>query len=101
MYGKPAITCFKYQLCQYSSEAITYLNATHGVITEPTLWFIKLKTCMIEEPSHVKQLSLSHMFKIGLRKNCDPSFAAKKEILYDIIILVPLSRTSRTTLLPT
>jgi hypothetical protein len=58
---------------------------------------------MIEEPSHVKQLSLSHMFKIGLRKNCEPSFAAKKEILCMIlhIILFPLSRTYRTTLLRT
>jgi hypothetical protein len=51
---------------------------------------------MIEEPSHVKQLSLSHMFKIGLRKNCELSFAAKKEIMYDIIILILLSRASRT-----
>jgi hypothetical protein len=95
------MTCFKYQVYQYGSEAITYLNALHGVITEPALWFIKLETSMIEEPSHVKQLSLSHMFEIGLRKICEPSFAAKKEILYDIIILVPLSRTYRTTLLQT
>jgi len=27
MYGKPAITCFKYQVFLYGSEAITYLNA--------------------------------------------------------------------------
>jgi hypothetical protein len=27
MYGKPAITCFKYQVYLYSSEAITYLSA--------------------------------------------------------------------------
>jgi hypothetical protein len=27
MYGKLAITCFKYQVYLYSSEAITYLNA--------------------------------------------------------------------------
>ncbi len=27
MYGKPAMTCFKYQLYQYDSEAITYLKA--------------------------------------------------------------------------
>jgi hypothetical protein len=37
MYGKPAMTCFKYQLYQYGSKAITYLNAIHRVITEPTL----------------------------------------------------------------
>jgi hypothetical protein len=28
MYGKPALTCFKYQVYLYGSEAITYLNAT-------------------------------------------------------------------------
>ncbi len=27
MYGNPAITCFKYQVYLYGSEAITYLNA--------------------------------------------------------------------------
>jgi hypothetical protein len=73
------MTCFKYQVYQYGSEAITYLNAIHGVVTEPAVWFIKLETCLIEETSHVKQLSLSQMFKIGLRKNCEPSFATKKK----------------------
>jgi hypothetical protein len=28
----------------------------------------KGKTCMFKEPSHVKQLSLNHLFKIGLKK---------------------------------
>jgi hypothetical protein len=27
MYGKPAMTCFKYQVNLYGSEAITYLTA--------------------------------------------------------------------------
>jgi hypothetical protein len=27
MYGKPAMTCFKYQVYLYGSEAITYLSA--------------------------------------------------------------------------
>jgi hypothetical protein len=27
MYGKPAITYFKYQMFLYGSKAITYLNA--------------------------------------------------------------------------
>ena len=27
MYGKPAMTCFKYQVYLYGSEAITHLNA--------------------------------------------------------------------------
>ncbi len=28
MYGNPAMTCFKYQVYVYGSEAITYLNTT-------------------------------------------------------------------------
>jgi hypothetical protein len=27
MYGNPAMTCFKYQVCLYGSQAIAYLNA--------------------------------------------------------------------------
>jgi hypothetical protein len=27
MYGNPAMTCFKYQVYLYGSEAITYLSA--------------------------------------------------------------------------
>jgi hypothetical protein len=27
MYGKPAMTCFKYQVYLYGSEAIIYFNA--------------------------------------------------------------------------
>jgi hypothetical protein len=27
MYGKPAMTCLKYQVSLYGSEAITYLSA--------------------------------------------------------------------------
>ncbi len=30
------------------------------------MWKSKGKTCMVEEPSHVKQLSLNHVCKIGL-----------------------------------
>ena len=37
MYGKPAMTCFKYQVYLYGSEAITYLSAILGVVTEPAL----------------------------------------------------------------
>ncbi len=35
MYGKLAMTCFKYQM--YGSEAITYLNAFLWVVSEPVL----------------------------------------------------------------
>jgi hypothetical protein len=37
MYGKLAVTCFKYQVYLYGSEAITYLNAILWVVTEPAL----------------------------------------------------------------
>jgi hypothetical protein len=45
MYGKPAMTCFKYQVYLYGSEAITYLSAilgVLGVVTEPALRVIRL-----------------------------------------------------------
>ncbi len=35
MYGKPAMTCFKYQVYLYGSEAINYLSAILWVATEP------------------------------------------------------------------
>ena len=37
MYGKLAMTCFKYQVYLYGSKAITYLNAFLCVVTEPAL----------------------------------------------------------------
>jgi hypothetical protein len=37
MYGKPAMTCFKYQVYLYGSEAITYLNTILGVVKLPYL----------------------------------------------------------------
>ena len=40
MYGKPAMTCFKYQVYLYGSEAITYLSAILWVVTEPALYGI-------------------------------------------------------------
>ncbi len=42
MYGKPAMTCFKYQVYLYGSEVITYLSAIFWVVTEPELWVIRL-----------------------------------------------------------
>ncbi len=38
MYGKLAMTCLKYQVYLYGSEAITYLNAFLWVVTEPALY---------------------------------------------------------------
>ncbi len=37
MYDKLAITCFKYQVYLYGSEAITYLHVFLWVVTEPPL----------------------------------------------------------------
>jgi hypothetical protein len=37
MYGKPAKTCFKYQVYMFGTEAITYLNATLLLVTETAL----------------------------------------------------------------
>jgi hypothetical protein len=34
MYGKLAMTCMKYQVYLYGSEAITYLNAFFWLVTE-------------------------------------------------------------------
>ncbi len=42
MHGKPAITCFKYQVYLYGSEAISYLSAILWVVTEPALWVIRM-----------------------------------------------------------
>ncbi len=42
MYGKLAITCFKFQVYLYGSEAITYLSAILWVVTEPALRVIRL-----------------------------------------------------------
>jgi len=42
MYGKPAITCLKYQVFLYGWEAITYLSDLLWVVTEPAVWVITL-----------------------------------------------------------
>ena len=35
MYGNLAMTCFKYQVYLYGSEAIIYVNAFLMMVTEP------------------------------------------------------------------
>jgi hypothetical protein len=42
MYGKPAMTWFKYQMYLYDSQSTTYLNAMLWVVTELALWVIRL-----------------------------------------------------------
>jgi hypothetical protein len=37
MYGRLAMTCFKYQVYLYGSEAITYLSSFLWVVTEPAM----------------------------------------------------------------
>ncbi len=37
MYGKPALTCFKYQVYLYGSEAITYFKDILRVVTDSAL----------------------------------------------------------------
>ncbi len=40
MHAKLAMTCFKYQVYLYGSEAITYLNAFLWVVKEPAILVI-------------------------------------------------------------
>ncbi len=42
MYDNPAMTCYKYQVYLYGSEAKAYLSAILWVVTEPALWVIRL-----------------------------------------------------------
>ncbi len=42
MHGKPAMTCFKYQMYLYGSGALTYLNAILWGVTDLQLWVIRL-----------------------------------------------------------
>jgi hypothetical protein len=43
MYGKPAMTWFKYQVVLYGSEAITYFNAILWVVIELALCIMSLR----------------------------------------------------------
>ncbi len=61
MDSKPAMTCYKYKMYLYGSEAMTYLNAVLWMVTEPELRVIKLPPlpttgspttlCMAPKPS--------------------------------------------------
>jgi hypothetical protein len=41
----------------------------------------KGKTCMVEEPSNVKQLSLNHVCKIGLKRTSFSHYLTKLTVL--------------------
>ncbi len=51
---------------QYGSITFTNLEEFSSMVKLPYLWKSKGKTCMVEELSHLKQLSLNHVCKIGL-----------------------------------
>jgi hypothetical protein len=51
MYGNPAMTCFKYQVYVYGSEAITYLSAILWVVIEPALSHQAAPTPQYRQPS--------------------------------------------------
>jgi len=49
----------------YGSKTFTHWERNSTIIKLP---YCKGNTCMVEEPTHIKQLSLNHICKIGLRK---------------------------------
>jgi hypothetical protein len=52
----------------YGSETFTHLEENFSMVKLPYLCKkFQGKTRMAEKPSHIKQLSLIHMCKIGLR----------------------------------
>jgi hypothetical protein len=64
MYGKLAITCFKYQVHLFGSEAITYLNAIRWKFSEPALRVIRLSpapTTGSRTPSLYGSMTLTHL----------------------------------------
>ncbi len=76
MYGKPAMTYFKFQVYMYGSEAITYIfewytlsGYTVNTLPPPPPPYRQPSPSsrMVEEVSHIKQLFLNHVCKIGLK----------------------------------
>jgi hypothetical protein len=64
MYGKLAMTCFKYQVYLHGSEAITYLNAVLWEVTEPVLGVIRLPpppTTGSPPPSLYGSITFTHL----------------------------------------
>jgi hypothetical protein len=64
MNGKLDMTCLKYQVYLYGSEAITYLSAFLWVVTEPALWVIRLPpphTTGSPPPSLYGSITFTHL----------------------------------------
>ncbi len=58
------MTCFKYQVYLYGSEAITYLNAIIWVVIEPAIWVIRLPlptTIGSTTPSLYGSITFTHL----------------------------------------
>ncbi len=51
----------------YGSSALTHLEETLELLNYHIYLKSKEETCMAEEPSHVKQLSINQVCKIGLK----------------------------------
>jgi hypothetical protein len=78
MYGKPAMTYFKYQVHLYGSEA--HLKENFKIVKLPYLCKNQRENRMVGEPSHGKQLSLNHVCKINYILNWS-WFTIKQSIL--------------------
>ncbi len=101
MYGKIAITCFKYQVYLYDSEAITYLNAFLWVVTEPALWVIRLPpspTTGSPPPSLYGSITITHLEEnssmvklpyLFLKERGKPVWLRNHHILYKATISKP------------
>ncbi len=64
----PPTTVSLTPLCTYGSITFTHLKENFSIVKLPYLCKkSKGKTCMVGEPSHVKQLSLNIVCKIGLK----------------------------------
>ncbi len=62
MYGKSAMTYFKYQVYLYGLEAITYLIAILWVVTEQAPWVIRLPpTKGSPTPPGYGSITLTHL----------------------------------------
>ncbi len=71
MYGKPAMTSFKYQVYLYGSEAITYLSAILWVVTASTMSHQTAPTPHYRQPSSTVygSITFTHLKKNLYVKN--------------------------------
>ncbi len=99
MYGKPAMTCFKYQVYLYGSEAITYLSAILWEVTEPALGVIRLPPtphcrqpsprCLAAYPSPIWKRTLAWLNYHTYVKNQRENLNGRGTITYETTIPEP------------